>query len=146
MAALCAGGLALSGCPITGGSKYTVGGTVTGLSGSGLVLELNGGDGLSFTGSGDFVFGTRLASNAAYAVTVSSQPSNPTQTCTVRNGSGTIDKSGITNVIVSYTQTGRFAYVANRQSNSISAYGIDSASGALVPLSGSPFASNGTTP
>ena len=55
MAALCTAGLALSGCPITGGSKYTVGGTVTGLSGSGLVLELNGGDALSFSASGAFV-------------------------------------------------------------------------------------------
>jgi 6-phosphogluconolactonase len=146
MTALCAAGLALSGCPITGGSKYTVGGTVTGLSGSGLVLELNGGDGLSFGASGDFVFGTRLANNAAYAVTVSTQPSSPAQTCTVRNGSGTIDKSGISNVIVSCTQTGRFAYVANRQSNSISAYGIDPGTGALRTLNGSPFAANGATP
>ena len=147
MAALCAAGLMLSGCPITSGSKYTVGGTVTGLSGSGLVLQINGGDGLSFTGSGGFVFGTRLANNATFAVTVSTQPSNPTQNCTVRNGSGTIDKTSISNVLVSCTQqTGRFAYVANRQSNSISAYGINPTSGALVPLSGSPFTSSGTTP
>ena len=144
MAAICAAGFALSGCPITGGAKYAVGGTVTGLTGSGLVLDLNAGDGISFTGSGSFVFGTRLANNAAYGVTISAQPS--AQTCTVHNGSGTIDKAAITNVIVTCTQTGRFAYVANRQSNSISAYGIDPGSGALLPLGGSPFASNGTTP
>ena len=146
MAALCATGLALSGCPITGGAKYTVGGTVTGLTGSGLVLELNGGDGLTFNASGSFVFGTRLANNDAYAVTVATQPSNPSQTCTVHNGSGTINKTSVTNVTVSCTQVGRFAYIANRQSNSISGFGIDPASGALVPLGGSPFASNGTTP
>ena len=64
-AALCAAALALSGCPIAGGAKYTVGGTVTGLSGSGLVLQLNGGDSLSFNGSGTFVFGTRLDNSAA---------------------------------------------------------------------------------
>jgi 6-phosphogluconolactonase len=145
MVALCALGLALSGCPITGGAKYTVGGTVTGLSGSGLVLELNGSDGLTFNASGGFVFGTRLASGTAYSVTVSTQPSNPVQTCSVRNGSGTIDKSSAGNVIVSCTQTGRFAYVANRQSNSISAFAITSG-GALSPLNGSPFASSGTTP
>jgi 6-phosphogluconolactonase len=145
-AALGAAALVLSGCPITGGAKYTVGGTVTGLSGSGLVLQLNGGDSLSFNGSGTFVFGTRLDNNAAYSVTVMTQPSNPTQTCTVRNGSGTIDKISIGNVIVSCTQTGRFAYVANRQSNSISGFAIDPGTGALTPLSGSPFASNGTTP
>ena len=33
--ALAAAALTLSGCPITGGAKYTVGGTVTGLNGSG---------------------------------------------------------------------------------------------------------------
>jgi len=141
-----AAALALSGCPIAGGAKYTVGGTVTGLSGSGMVLQLNGGDSLSFSASASFVFGTRLDNNAAYSVTVLTQPSNPAQTCTVRNGSGTIDKAGISNVIVSCTQTGRFAYVANRQSNSISAFAIDQSSGELVPLAGSPFASNGTTP
>lgn len=143
--ALAAAALILSGCPITGGAKYTVGGTVTGLTGSGLVLQLNGGDSLSFTGSGTFDFGTRLNNGAAYSVTVMTQPSNPAQTCTVRNGSGAIDKASVTNVIVSCTQTGRFAYVANRQSNSISGFAIGS-TGALTPLSGSPFASNGTTP
>jgi hypothetical protein len=79
-AALGVAALALTGCPITGGGKYTVGGTVTGLSGSGLVLQLNGGDSLSFSASATFVFGTRLDNNAAYSVTVLTQPSNPAQT------------------------------------------------------------------
>ena len=76
----------------------------------------------------------RLANGDAYSVTVKTQPSNPAQTCTVRNGSGTIDKSDVTNVLVSCTQTGRFAFVANRQSNNLSAFAIDSASGALLPI------------
>src|ERR1700733_12999681 len=138
-------GFALSGCPINGGTKYTVGGTVTGVSGSGLVLQINGSDGLSVGGDATFVFGDRLANNAAFSVTVMTQPSNPSQTCTVRNGSGTIDQASITNVLVSCTQTGRFAYVANRQSNTVSAYAIAN-TGALVPIGGSPFAANGTTP
>jgi len=138
--------LALSGCPIIGGSKFTVGGTVTGLQGSGLVLELNAGGDLGFSASGSFVFGDHLVNNAAYSVTVRTQPSNPAQTCSVRNGSGTINKASITNVIVSCTQTGRFASVANRQSNTISGFGIDPASGALLPLAGSPFAAGGTAP
>ena len=120
--ALAAAAVTLSGCPITGGAKYTVGGTVTGLSGSGLVLQLNGGDSLSFNGNGTFDFGTRLDNSAAYSVTVMTQPSNPADVCTVRNGSGAIDKTSVTNVIVACTQTGRFAYVANRQSNSISGF------------------------
>ena len=112
---------------------------MTGLSGTGFALQHNGGDTLSFTGSGSFVFGTRLDNSAAYSVTVQTPPSNPSQTCTVRNGSGTIDKASVTNVIVSCTQVGRFAYIANRQSNSISVFGIDPATGRLVPLNGSPL-------
>src|SRR6202789_3668195 len=144
--ALGAAALALSGCPITGGGSDTVGGTVTGVIGSGLVLQLNGGDSLSFSSSATFVFGTKLDNGAAYSVTVMTQPSNPTQTCTVRNGSGAINSASVSNVIVSCTQTGQFAYVANRVSNSISGFAIDQTNGQLVPLSGSPFASNGTTP
>src|SRR5471032_956267 len=75
-------GLLLSGCPIIGATKFTVGGTVTGLNGTGLVLQINGGDALSFTANGTFVFGDRLANNAAYAVTIETQPSNPAQACT----------------------------------------------------------------
>src|ERR1700677_4231396 len=144
--ALGAAALALSGCPITGGGSDAVGGTVTGLIGSGLVLQLNGGDSLSFSSSATFVFGTKLDNSAAYSVTVMTQPSNPAQTCTVRNGSGAINGASISNVIVSCTQTGQFAYVANRESNSISGFAIDQTTGQLVPLSGSPFASTGTTP
>ncbi len=35
---------------------------------------------------------------------------------------------------------GRFAYVANRDTNNVSAFTIDAASGALTPIAGSPFA------
>src|SRR5271155_649099 len=91
--ALGAAALALSGCPIIGGGSDTVGGTVTGLIGSGLVLQLNGGDSLSFSASATFAFGTKLDNGAAYSVTVLTQPSNPAQTCTVRNGSGAINSA-----------------------------------------------------
>jgi len=146
IAAVSAAALALSGCPITGGARYTVGGTLTGLTGSGLVLELNGGADLTFNSNGGFSFGTRLDNNAVYSVTVMTQPANPSQTCTVRNGSGTIDKASVSNIIVACTQTGRFAYVADVQSNTISGFAIDPSNGTLVPLSGSPFAATGAGP
>jgi hypothetical protein len=41
--------------------------------------------------------------------------------------------------------TGQFAYVANEGSNNVSAYTIDSTTGALSPMAGSPFAA-GTGP
>jgi large repetitive protein len=71
------------------GTTYTIGGTVSGLTGAGLVLADNGGDNLAVTANGTFTFATAVASGGAYAVTVVTQPTNPAETCTVTNGSGT---------------------------------------------------------
>ncbi len=139
-----AAGLGISACHIGGG--YTVGGTVTGLQGSGLVLQNNSGNNLTLASSGSFVFTSSIDQGGPYSVTVKTQPSNPAQTCVVHNGSGTIGTADIINVVVNCTQAGRFAYVANETSNTISAFSIDAATGALTPVAGSPFASTGTTP
>lgn len=81
-------------------ASYTLGGTVAGLSGTGLVLQNNGGDNLAVSANGGFTFATSLADGASYAVTVLTQPANPAQTCTVTNGSGTIPSANVTNVAV----------------------------------------------
>ena len=135
--------LALCGCNI---GKYSVGGTVTGLTGTGLVLANNGGDNLTVTANGSFSFGSGIGNGDVYAVSIVTQPSDPAQTCTVRNGSGTIAKAAITNIIVTCTQAGQFAYVANQSSNDISVFAIDSSTGTLSEIAGSPFAATGTTP
>src|SRR5215831_20631647 len=44
--------------PPPSATKYTIGGTVTGLSGTGLVLQDNGGDNLAVSASGPFTFAT----------------------------------------------------------------------------------------
>ncbi|HTB29964.1 MAG TPA: hypothetical protein VK715_13500, partial [Steroidobacteraceae bacterium] len=68
-------------------SSYTVGGTVSGLVSSGLVLQVNGGGNLAVAAkAASFTFSSALASGTAYAVTVLTQPSNPAQTCTVTGG------------------------------------------------------------
>ena len=87
-----------TGANATSGTTYSVGGTVSGLSGT-VVLQDNGGDNLSLTASGPFTFATPLASGAAYSVTVKTNPSG--QTCTVSAGSGTVASANITNVAVS---------------------------------------------
>ena len=132
---LIATAVALAGCPLTLGAKYTVGGTLTGLQGTGLVLQDNGGKQLTLDSNGEFTLSDRLSSKDSYAVTVVTQPTDPTQTCSVRNGSGTIGKTNVTNVIVNCVEAGRFAYVANQLSNNISAYAIN-ASGALSAVAG----------
>ena len=83
-----------------------------------------------------------MTANGTFAKT---QPSDPVQTCTVHNGSGVMDKADVSNIIVSCSQAGRFAYVANQLSNDLSAYAID-ADGALTPIAGSPVAATGTAP
>jgi hypothetical protein len=71
------------------GGPFTIAGTVTGLSGNGLVLQDERGDDISITSDGAFVFATPIAYGARYDVTVSQQPIDPSQGCTVANGSGT---------------------------------------------------------
>ncbi|MGZ6076230.1 MAG: hypothetical protein ACXWK6_00350, partial [Myxococcaceae bacterium] len=85
-------------CITTTIPQYTIGGSVTGLSGAGLVLRNNGGDNLPLSANGAFTFSTALASGSAYSVTVFSQPTG--QTCTVSNGAGTVGSANITDVAV----------------------------------------------
>ncbi|MFC1701360.1 IPTL-CTERM sorting domain-containing protein, partial [Pseudomonadota bacterium] len=77
---------------------YSVGGNVSGLTGNGLQLQNNGADSLAVAADGPFTFATALSDGSAYAVTVSSQPTD--QTCSVSNGSGTITMANVTNVAV----------------------------------------------
>ena len=79
---------------------YSVGGTVSGLTGT-LVLQDNGGDNLTVTASGSFAFPTKLAGGSVYAVTVLTQPSG--QTCTVSSGTGTVGSGSVTTVVVTCT-------------------------------------------
>ena len=80
-------------------STFTVGGTVTGLAGTGLVLH-NGTENLPISANGAFTFLTRVASGGSYAVTVTAQPTGPSQTCTVTGGTGTVTNANVTTVAV----------------------------------------------
>jgi hypothetical protein len=82
-------------------NNFAVGGTISGLSGTGLTLQLNGGAPLSIAAaSGGYAF-PNVPSGTAYTVTVGSQPTNPAQTCTVANGTGTVGAANVSNVNVS---------------------------------------------
>lgn len=78
---------------------YTLGGTVTGLEGSGLELS-NFGRRLAIAGDGPFTFAGTYATGANYDVVVTQQPGAPAQTCTVSNGQGTIGEADVTDVLV----------------------------------------------
>src|SRR5215469_2845342 len=78
---------------------FTIGGTVSGLTaGKSVTLLDNGTASLTVTVNGTFTFATKLASGAAYSVTIGTQPTG--ETCTVTNGSGTVGSANVTNVAV----------------------------------------------
>jgi len=138
----------LTSCGTSPGYSYTISGTVSGMIGSGLVLQDNGGDDRTITANGAFSFNTALTSGTAYSITVQTQPTYPSQTCVVSNGSGTISGSPVENVAVSCVMNsspitvdpfGLFAYVSNSSPGNISAYTISQTTGALTTVTGSPF-------
>jgi hypothetical protein len=83
-----------------GDTKFTIGGTVNGLVGTGLVLQNNGGDDLPISANGTFNFATSQANGSAFAVKVKTDPTNPLQTCLVAGGSGTIAGGNVVSVNV----------------------------------------------
>jgi hypothetical protein len=78
-------------------NKFAVGGHVSGLAGTGLVLRDNAGDDHSIAADGTYTFATTITSGTTYDVTVFGEPSGPTQHCTVANGAGTVTNTAITN-------------------------------------------------
>jgi hypothetical protein len=83
-----------------GSPTYTVGGMVSGLAGTGLVLQNNAGGDLAVSAGGSFVFASQTAAGGAYAVTVKTQPSSPWQTCTAADATGTVANADVTNIAV----------------------------------------------
>jgi hypothetical protein len=84
-------------------STYTVSGSLTGLSASGLVLRLNSANLIVANGATTFKFASTLTSNSTYTVSVGIQPAG--YICSVVNGFGTITNANITNVSVECAKT-----------------------------------------
>ncbi|MEO0461207.1 MAG: hypothetical protein AAF219_10215 [Myxococcota bacterium] len=87
----------------------TIGGGVSGLLGTGLVLQNNSANDLEITANGTFSFPAQLASGARYSVTVATQPGDPSQACAVSNGQGTAGADDVTDVVVSCAEPGAAA-------------------------------------
>jgi len=82
----------------TANPTYTLGGTVSGLTNSGLVIA-NGGDMLSISsGATSFTFGTSLSVGATYSVTLTTQPAG--LTCSIANATGTMPAANVTSVTI----------------------------------------------
>ncbi len=100
----CGGTTTFSGAlTVAGPSTFTVGGSVSGLTGGTVVLQNNGGNDLSRGGNGAFVFAGTVTAGSSYLVTVKTQPAG--QTCLVSDGSG-VANANVSNVVVACsTQT-----------------------------------------
>ena len=81
-------------------SEFTVGGTVSGLSGKDLVVQVNGAYDLPISANGTYTFQARLIVGSSYNVTVLTQPVSPNQTCVVSHGSGTVGTSNVIDIDV----------------------------------------------
>jgi hypothetical protein len=80
---------------------FDVGGTISGLTASGLVLA-NGSDTLTVpAGATSFTMPTGVAYGSSYNVTVTTQPTG--LTCDVTNGTGTMGTTAVTNIAVKCT-------------------------------------------
>jgi 6-phosphogluconolactonase len=152
------GGGASSPPPPPPTNGYTVGGTVSGLQGSGLTLAIRsdpcgGGYGthpichthgeLQIGANGAFTLDS--AYPAGYSgpdfVLITNQPSSPTQNCVISNAAVSIQSANDTSVTVSCAE---YSYVTNAADNTLSSYSVDATTGALAVV-GTPTAT-GTTP
>ena len=77
----------------------TISGTISGLRGTGLILQNEGGNDLAVSTNGAFTFKTPVTEGGKYDVTVRQQPRNPTQNCVGNRGSGIVH-GNVTNVAV----------------------------------------------
>jgi 6-phosphogluconolactonase (cycloisomerase 2 family) len=116
---------------------FTVGGSVNGLAGSGLVLQDNAGDDLPISATGPFTFLQTVGSGSGYAVTVKTQPISPAQNCAVTNGSGTVGSANVTNVQVTCSTTG---YSISGNISGLTGTGLVlQTNGTAIPISGTSF-------
>ena len=68
----------------------------------GHTLQINGDASLPIAGNGSFAF-PPIDDGSAYAVTVLTQPTGPSQACVVDNGTGVVDGADVTDVMVACT-------------------------------------------
>jgi 6-phosphogluconolactonase (cycloisomerase 2 family) len=114
-------------------NSFIVTANVTGLTGSGLVLQNNGGNDLAIATTGSTAFSTTVASGSTYDVRVLTQPTAPIQRCVATNNRGSIANTAITTTVTCVTQVPRFAYSVDNFNSTLSIYGVDASTGQLRP-------------
>lgn len=114
---------------------YSVRGSITGLTGGGLVLLVNGVELAVSANASDFLFASGLPSTGRYEITVMSHPQGPPRlACIVTNGQGAIINSDVVGVTVSCDlawltmSAGQYHSAAIRSDGSLWTWGADNIS------------------
>ncbi|MBN2655929.1 MAG: hypothetical protein JXR86_02640 [Spirochaetales bacterium] len=100
---------------------YTVGGIVTGLTGT-MTLTLNNSENKNITANGAYVFETELEDGESYSVTCSVEPDG--QQVTVTNGTGTISGGNIGNANIECVDLISLTFTVSVQVSGLTASGF----------------------
>ena len=125
-------------------STFTVGGTISGLTGTGLVLKdtVNSQQVTVLANATTFTITPGVASGGTYAVSVLTQASTPAQFCRVTHATGNITTANVTSVAVACTNVGQVVFVTNPYDNggtgTLASFTITAATGALTAANGTP--------
>ena len=114
-------------------NTYRISGSVSGLSGTGLILGSSSGGAVAVTRNGSFKLPQSIPSGGTYFVGVLATPNSPLQGCTVANASGTVGTANVTNVTVTCNNANEEVIISNQQGMT-AAYAIDPATGALASI------------
>ena len=129
----------------TSTGSYSVGGSVSGLTGT-VLLQNSGGDDLSVSSDGPFAFEQLLSDGEGYSVAVVRNPDG--QICTVDNPSGSVATADVTTITISCTNDSTTATVASddfsRADGGLGAGWTDFAEGRLSLSSQQVVGSTGT--
>jgi 6-phosphogluconolactonase (cycloisomerase 2 family) len=115
-----------------------IGGTVTGLVGTGLTLQNGTGAPLAITADGAFQFPGTVANGTTYYVRVATQPGTPMQYCSAPNGAG-VATSNTAITVVCNSGTPRHLYATDFAANLLYGFAVDGATGTLASV-GAPAA------
>ena len=86
--------------PTTETASFSVGGTVTGLGGSSIILQNNSNDSLALNSDGSFSFQSKLKSGETYSVSVAQSLTNPNITCYVSGANGVIANANVDSISI----------------------------------------------
>ena len=81
-------------------NTYTVGGTVSGLLTSGVILQLNDDELEGISSDRAYTFDTQLEDGSGYSVVIITPPTDEGLVCTLSNATGTLAGASVSNVDV----------------------------------------------